>query len=188
MRIVALADCAPQPWKNGGGTTRELLAWPDAAGWRLRLSVADIMRDGPFSAFPGVARAFVVLEGEGVLLHFASGEVRQTRASAPLAFDGGDAPGCTLIAAATRDLNLMRRSVAGSGLAPASADVWVSERPARGVFAREAAMLDAGDQTHRLPAMSLAFDLHAAHQAWRVDTAGAAWWFDWDTADLGDAV
>ena len=26
--LVRLADLAPQPWKNGGGTTRELLAWP----------------------------------------------------------------------------------------------------------------------------------------------------------------
>ena len=29
-----LADVAPQPWRNGGGVTRELLAWPAAGDWR----------------------------------------------------------------------------------------------------------------------------------------------------------
>lgn len=183
MKIIALADCAPQPWKNGGGTTRELLTWPDAAHWRLRLSVADITQDGPFSAFPGVARAFVVLQGAGVVLHFAGRDVQQTRSSPPLEFDGGDAPGCTLVAGATRDLNLMRRGVDGSGLVPASAQVWVSARAARGVFTREAAMLDANGQTHAVPAMGLALSLDAAQQSWRLDTPGAAWWFDWDSAD-----
>ena len=43
--LVQLADVAPQPWKNGGGTTRELLAWPDAASWRVRLSVAEVAAD-----------------------------------------------------------------------------------------------------------------------------------------------
>ena len=50
-------------WRNGGGRTRELLAWPDAADWKVRVSVADVESDGPFSAFPGVQRWFAVLEG-----------------------------------------------------------------------------------------------------------------------------
>ena len=58
----------PQPWRNGGGVTRELLAWPDGGDWRVRVSVADIDADGPFSAFPGVERWFAVLEGAGVAL------------------------------------------------------------------------------------------------------------------------
>jgi hypothetical protein len=32
---VHLADVPPSPWKNGGGTTRELLAWPSAQGLGL---------------------------------------------------------------------------------------------------------------------------------------------------------
>ena len=60
-------DSAPvTPWRNGGGVTRELLAWPNPADWRLRISVADIAADGPFSAFPGVRRWFTLLSGEGV--------------------------------------------------------------------------------------------------------------------------
>jgi environmental stress-induced protein Ves len=34
----------------------------------VRLSVADIERDGPFSAFAGLIRWFAVLSGAGVLL------------------------------------------------------------------------------------------------------------------------
>ena len=49
---VALADVPAQAWRNGGGTMRELLAWPDASDWQLRVSVAEIEADGPFSAFP----------------------------------------------------------------------------------------------------------------------------------------
>ena len=45
-------DVAPQPWANGGGTTRELLVAEDGA-WRV--SLAEIEQDGPFSSFPGRA-------------------------------------------------------------------------------------------------------------------------------------
>ncbi|HEU6455884.1 MAG TPA: HutD family protein, partial [Roseateles sp.] len=49
---VSAADVQPQAWKNQGGTTRELLAWPHAHDWALRVSVARVDRNGPFSAFP----------------------------------------------------------------------------------------------------------------------------------------
>ena len=67
-RSVSLASVPPQPWKNGGGTTRELLAWPTGADWRVRLSVAEVVADGPFSRFEGVQRWFAVLGGAGVRL------------------------------------------------------------------------------------------------------------------------
>jgi uncharacterized protein len=51
MRVIELAQVEPRPWRNGGGVTRELLAWPGGDDWALRLSVAEIERDGPFSAF-----------------------------------------------------------------------------------------------------------------------------------------
>ena len=37
---------APQPWRNGGGRTRELLAWPDAQAWSVRISLAEIEAEG----------------------------------------------------------------------------------------------------------------------------------------------
>lgn len=96
-----------EPWRNGGGRTRELLAWPSSRDPLLRISVADIDADGPFSTFAGLQRWFAVLEGAGVELRFAHGTQRITPHDAPLAFDGGEAPGCRLLDGPTRDLNLM---------------------------------------------------------------------------------
>ena len=59
--VVRSADVAPQPWANGGGTTRELLVADDGA-WRI--SLADIGSDGPFSSFPGRRRLLTVVDGE----------------------------------------------------------------------------------------------------------------------------
>jgi environmental stress-induced protein Ves len=107
---VAAHDVAPQRWKNGGGLTRELLAWPGPADWQLRISVADIEADGPFSAFPGVVRHFAVLEGDGVELRFADRACRVEPGDAMLRFDGASAPGCRLLGGPTRDLNVMHRA------------------------------------------------------------------------------
>jgi hypothetical protein len=67
-RLVTLAAVPPTPWKNGGGVTRELLAGRLRRRWTVRVSVAEIEADGPFSSFPGVERWFAVLEGGGVAL------------------------------------------------------------------------------------------------------------------------
>jgi environmental stress-induced protein Ves len=109
MKVVLTASVPPQPWRNGGGQTRELWAWPSAQDWVLRISVADIERDGPFSAWPGVRRWFQVLQGAGVELHLQGRGLRLTPDDAPVAFAGEDAPGCRLMAGPTRDLNLMLR-------------------------------------------------------------------------------
>jgi len=99
------------PWRNGGGVTRELLTWPPLSGddWSVRISVATIDKDGPFSAFPGIQRWFAVLDGAGVQLTFGPASQTLTPGDAPLSFHGKDAPGCSLIDGSTRDLNLMSR-------------------------------------------------------------------------------
>ncbi len=106
-KLVSLAQAPAQPWRNGGGMTRELLAYPSAADWKLRISVADVQVPGPFSRFPGIERWFAVLEGGGAVLDIEGKEHRVTSADAPLRFDGGAGTSCTLLAGATRDLNLM---------------------------------------------------------------------------------
>ncbi len=126
LHTVRLQDARPQPWRNGGGVTHELLAWaPERAAdahqagntqhtdWAVRVSVADITQDGPFSAFPGIDRCFTVLQGAGVVLTLRGADLHLTPDSAPLTFDGADAPGCRLISGATRDLNLMVRQSTG---------------------------------------------------------------------------
>lgn len=106
-----VADAVPpQPWHNGGGSTRVLHSGPASAEWLWRVSLADITQDGPFSAFPGVRRWFTVVQGAGVRQGLAAGSVALTPNSSPVAFDGAEAPGCSLLGGATRELNLMLRA------------------------------------------------------------------------------
>ena len=125
LQRVRLADCLPQPWRNGGGLTHELLAWAGPAGdaaalpgstppaWTVRVSVAEIARDGPFSPYPGVDRAFAVLEGGGVVLAWPRGDTVCRPGDEALCFDGAQAPGCRLVDGPTLDLNLMAQARAG---------------------------------------------------------------------------
>jgi environmental stress-induced protein Ves len=111
--VVDAASVAPQPWRNGGGTTRELLAWPSAQDWIVRISVAEIASNGPFSAFPDVERGFAVIDGAGVVLELPQGHRRLDTLSRAVRFAGEAAPMCRLIDGPTRDLNFMARRNAG---------------------------------------------------------------------------
>ncbi|MEO5852728.1 MAG: HutD family protein [Nocardioides sp.] len=82
--IVRRDEVAPQPWANGGGTTRELLRADDGA-WRI--SLADIDRDGPFSAFPGLRRLLTVVDGPVLGLE-VDGETHVVEPRRPFAFSG----------------------------------------------------------------------------------------------------
>ena len=182
-------DSAPAtPWRNGGGVTRELLAWPDPADWRLRISVADIAADGPFSAFPGVQRWFVLLSGEGVVLDFDNHGLALRPGDTPLAFDGAAAPGCRLMDGPVRDLNLMVRGGAG-GMAAVSPDAaWQPPAGAQaGLFARVPGRWSNGDQQLALPALSLLWFDAPPPGDWRFEPdhtasiesdppAPASWW------------
>ncbi len=142
-RLICADDVAAQRWRNGGGITRELLARPADASWRLRISVAEITQDGDFSAFPGVERWFTVLSGAGVELYGTAGQapggdgsVRLRPGDAPLCFDGGSAPRCRLLDGATRDLNLMLRGAVGAMRPVVEGTVWSPPRHAAcGLFA-----------------------------------------------------
>ena len=105
--VVRLNDVAPTPWRNGGGTTRELLAWPDSVAWRWRASVAEVVQDGPFSSFAGVTRWFAVLEGDGVCLTLDGRAKTLIKGDAPFAFDGAVSASCELLGGVTQDFNLM---------------------------------------------------------------------------------
>ena len=107
--LVHLAEVPAKPWLNGGGATRELLAWPRVDDWLWRFSVAEVAQDGPFSRLEGVHRWFVVLNGNGVRLRL-EGQTHELRAdSPPFPFDGGGATDCQLIDGPTQDFNLMLR-------------------------------------------------------------------------------
>jgi uncharacterized protein len=106
-QMIRLADIAPSPWKNGGGTTRELIAWPEAGDWQWRASVAEVGNAGPFSSFAGVQRWFAVLQGDGVCLAVDDQLHLLKAGDPPLQFNGASRTTCTLLGGATQDFNLM---------------------------------------------------------------------------------
>jgi len=183
LAVVEVARVTAQAWRNGGGVTRELLTWPAAQAWALRISVADIERDGPFSAFPGIERVFTVLEGDGVALAFDDGERRQAApGDLPFRFDGGRAVQCTLRGRATRDLNVM--SVRKRGRASVDVARGGEARHARcdlrALFAQDATRLVHGHVTAEVPAMALAWSAHPAG-TWRMLDDARAYWIELDT-------
>lgn len=56
MRTIAPWTWQAQPWNNGGGITYELARWPDTGAYDVRVSLAEVDRDGAFSRFPGYRR------------------------------------------------------------------------------------------------------------------------------------
>ena len=98
-------------WRNGGGATREIVSAPvggEEFGWRA--SVADIDRDGPFSAFPGIDRTLTLLAGDGVRLTCPGVFDRLlARAGEPFAFSGDLELSAELPGGACRVLNIMVR-------------------------------------------------------------------------------
>ncbi|MEO8057267.1 MAG: HutD family protein [Burkholderiales bacterium] len=131
-----LRRITPQPWKNGAGLTHEIAVRPLNAGagdFDWRFSVAEVERDAPFSAFPGVDRCIVLLRGAGMRLRSGGGEIdhRLDQALAPFNFSGDTLLSAALIDGPSSDFNVMtRRGALAAGVTvhrstfePASADV-----------------------------------------------------------------
>jgi environmental stress-induced protein Ves len=116
MRFEKLgpADFRTMPWKNGGGTTTELLVDPPGGGFetgfRWRLSTAQVASSGPFSPFPGYDRTLLILEGDGMELdHGPHGHQRLDVLGSPVAFDGAWPTTGNLLGGPCRDFNVMSR-------------------------------------------------------------------------------
>jgi uncharacterized protein len=113
-----IADLPATPWKNGGGSTREIVCRPEDAGmdgFDWRVSIASIAQAGPFSAFPGVDRVIMLLDGDGVQLRSNDGtDHRLDQAHVPFSFAGEMALECTLLGGTSTDFNVMTRRTAVS--------------------------------------------------------------------------
>lgn len=100
-----------RPWRNGGGTTAEVAAWPPDADagsdFAWRVSFADVAGSGDFSTFPGVDRVITLIDGPPMTLELP-GETTVLRPFVPYSFDGGVPVWCS-VTAPTRDLNVMTR-------------------------------------------------------------------------------
>lgn len=192
MNIVQAEQVSPQAWRNGGGSTRELLAWPHPNHWRLRISRADILHDGPFSAFPGVQRWFVVLNGQGVVLHLptTAGHTREHEllcGHAPLQFDGALAPGCNLVNGPTQDLNLMVQGGQATLQAVDAGQPWTTAFAMCGLYTAYSGTWHCGAQTQHLGAHTLLWLEHTPPAAMQFqpdhNTPLCAWWWGYQAQD-----
>lgn len=195
--IISAQDLAPQAWRNGSGWTRELLTWPHPGDWVVRVSVADIEVDGPFSAFPGLDRWFAVLQGDGVRLfsgdEYGDGDAskaRELRCGDPLfRFDGAQAPACHLLDGMTRNFNLMHRRGHGQLRVQCASAVLLPSNhlPPKllALFTAEGGQLSHGGRAMALQPMSLAWCESPAAQRceFKALVAGAAWWLELTTPE-----
>jgi len=132
MHRFSLHTLPARPWKNGGGTAREITVIPRGSSWAdftWRVSVAEIAQSGPFSSFPGIDRQILLLDGAGVRLQAAAGldqdaiDHRLDEPLVPFAFAGEAAITATLLDGPSRDLNVMtRRGVVRSEVQVARSD------------------------------------------------------------------
>ncbi len=108
-RLPASARIA-QPWKNGGGVTREVAVFPSGAGmddFLWRVSMAEVTQAGAFSSFNGIDRHLTVLQGQ--LRLEVDGAQHVLKRLDSLAF-AGDAPAHGApIGEHVLDLNIMTR-------------------------------------------------------------------------------
>lgn len=100
--VYPIESVAPEAWRNGGGTTRTLAR----SGDRWRVSLASIERDGPYSQFPGIARASLVVSGDGITLT-SDEAVVPLRPSIVETYDGDVAWHATLVSGPCAALNVM---------------------------------------------------------------------------------
>ncbi len=185
MNEVRLANVPPQPWRNGGGSTRALLAWPNAEDWQVRISVATIAVDGDFSAWPDTERWFAVVDGAGVTLALPDGDVTLLSGDAPHRFSGDAAPGCKLIAGPTQDLNLMVRHAGGVGGVGEMRRAYTGSRASgiagwRGLYAADALTLELDGAVMHVDAGTLLWLATDEPVGWQVHEGDArAWWLSW---------
>ncbi|WP_137919213.1 HutD family protein [Hydrogenophaga sp. 2FB] len=164
LQRFSLADLPAMPWKNGGGTTREIACQPPGAGlgaFDWRVSIATIAAAGPFSAFPGVDRVIMLLDGAGVHLRGEGVDHRLDTPLTPFAFAGDVALACDLLGGTSTDFNLMTRR----GKLRAEVRVWhaagdIAAAPAGVLLTRGGAWQCTDDSGHT--------------QHWQADSG--VWW------------
>lgn len=125
MRTLRPSDYRVMPWKNGLGSTTELVAEPpgaalDAFDWRL--SIAELRASGPFSSFAGYDRVIAQLDGAPMTLTHGERPPVRLEARVPHAFSGDEATTCE-VGGVAHDLNLMvRRAYARASLEAVTLD------------------------------------------------------------------
>jgi hypothetical protein len=172
---ISVNDIVPQAWRNGGGQTRELMAWPHAHDWAVRVSVAQVEASGPFSAFEGVQRWLGVLRGKGLRLF----DWAQFPGDELLSFDGHLAPESELIDGPCQVLNLMHRRAKGVLSVEVASHALVPRCDWVGLFTVSGGLLEHGARAMPIAPMTLAWCEEPALQSCVFTGDGACWWICW---------
>ena len=156
MEIIRYATLKAQPWRNGGGVTRQVASQPAPApgqqpgptsgpdgGWDWRVSIAEVSKAGAFSAFPGMDRVLTVIEGELLLLS-VDGAEHPLEKYRPFRFSGDAESAAALPTGDIRDLNVMTRSGAFKGY---TSIIELSKKRAHPVFEGQLGILLQGQAT-----------------------------------------
>jgi environmental stress-induced protein Ves len=113
MQLLTATDYRSMPWKNGGGTTREIAIFPAGSSisegnFTWRVSIADVRSDGAFSSLPGYDRLIMLLDGPGMTLDSGKlGSIALDKPLVPMGIPGELAVTAKLKDGACRDFNVM---------------------------------------------------------------------------------
>jgi uncharacterized protein len=148
MEIIRFAELRSEPWRNGGGVTRELASHPKVASaqdgaWDWRVSIADLTKSGDFSAFPGMERVLTVVDGE-LLLLTVDGADHPLEKYRPYRFSGDAAAHGALPTGDIRNLNVITRAGSFKGF---TSIIELSKKRAHPVFEGQLAVLLQGQAT-----------------------------------------
>lgn len=146
MEIIRYAELKAHPWRNGGGVTREVARHPrtpQGDAWDWRVSIAEVSKAGPFSAFAGMDRVLTVIDGELLLLS-VDGAEHPLEKYRPFRFSGDADSAAALPTGDIRDLNVITRNGAFKGY---TSIIELSKKRAHPVFAGQFGVLLQGQGT-----------------------------------------
>lgn len=117
MEVIKYSKLNEEPWKNGLGTTRQIVIWPldsNLSNFEWRVSAASIIFPGTFSHYPGVSRSLSVLSGKSAELKLGSEQKTLAYQGPVVTFDGGDHAEVISADGPVLDYNVMSRDNAVS--------------------------------------------------------------------------
>src|SRR6478752_4494283 len=160
MEIIRYAELKAHPWRNGGGVTREVARHPRTTSmqtalqtgprdtgqdnaWDWRVSIAEVSKAGPFSAYTGMDRVLTVIDGDLLLLS-VDGAEHPLEKYRPFRFSGDADSAGALPTGDIRDLNVITRNGSFKGY---TAIIELSKKRAHPVFAGQFGILLQGHAT-----------------------------------------
>ena len=160
MEIIRYAELKAHPWRNGGGVTREVARHPRTPSmqtgpqtapqdtgqdnaWDWRVSIAEVSKAGPFSAYAGMDRVLTVVDGDLLLLS-VDGAEHPLEKYRPFRFSGDADSAGALPTGDIRDLNVITRNGAFKGY---TSIIELSKKRAHPVFAGQLGILLQGQGT-----------------------------------------